>query len=60
MKKKKGKNFFWYRTSMGYCPTELKAGLGVGLGTGRRLGARHVGTAQAAWAHGREACWRGA
>ena len=41
MKKKKK---FWYRTWMGYCPTELKAG----LGTGRTSGAR--GTTQAAWA----------
>ena len=46
MKKK-----FMYRTWMGYCPSELKAGLGAGLGTGGAGGAS--GTAQAAWARGR-------
>ena len=43
--KKKGiKKKFWYRTWMGYCPTDLKAGLGAGLGTGR-----------AGWARGTQA-----
>ena len=53
MKKKKK---IWYRTWMGYCPTELKAGLGAGLGTGRTGGAR--GTTQAAWALGRRVSGR--
>ena len=43
-KKKKGKKKFWYRTWMGYCPTEVKAGMGAGLGTGR-----------AGWARGTQA-----
>ena len=39
------KKKFWYRTWMGYCPSELKAGLGAG-----RAGAGRAGTVQAAWA----------
>ena len=39
-KKKEKKKKIWYRTWMGYCPTELKAGLGAGLGTGRASWAR--------------------
>ena len=37
-KKRKKKEKFWYRTWMGYCPIELRAGLGAGLGTGRVAG----------------------
>ena len=52
VKEKKMKKNIWYRTWMGYCPTELKAGLGTG-----RAG-RASGTAQVAWAHGRRVSWR--
>ena len=38
MKKKRKKKNFWYRTWMGYCLIELRAGLGAGLGTGRVAG----------------------
>ena len=38
---------------MGYCPTELKAGLGAGLGTrARRRGARHGAGSMGARAQG--------
>ena len=47
LKKKK----IWYRTWMGYCPIELKARLGAGLGTGRAGGVR--GTQARCRRHGR-------
>ena len=37
-KRKGKKKKFWYRTWMGYCPIELRAGLGAGLGTGHMAG----------------------
>ena len=55
-KKMKKEKKIWYKTWMGYCLTELKAGLGAGLGTGRAGEVR--GTAQAAWARGRKVSGR--
>ena len=46
------------RTWMGYCPIELKAGLGAGLGTGRVGGAR--GTQARRRRHGRTSAGRAA
>ena len=37
MKRKKGKKKIWYRTWMGYCPTELKDGLGAQAGRAARM-----------------------
>ena len=55
-KKKGKKKKFWYRTWMGYCPTELKAGLGAGQGTERVGWAR--GTQARRRRHGRTGAGR--
>ena len=55
-RKKKGKKkiSFWYRTWMGYCPIELRAGR-WGAGALGRVG---VGAGALGWALGERACGR--
>ena len=51
----KNKNFYGTEPKKGYCPSELKAGLGAGRAGAGRAGAGRAGTAQAAWARRRGA-----
>ena len=55
MKKK-----FWYRTWMGYCPSELKAGLGAGCWACWRWARRHGTSGMGARARGAGAAGAGA
>ena len=45
--KKKGKKKIWYRTWMGYCPIELRAGLGTGRVAGRTARSRRWASVRA-------------